>query len=101
MGKRWSTRFSVVTVKGPGVVEMEVRCAARERITVPAGTFNAFRLEGQGFSIGGWGSSQLSLIRWIDPGRVKRPVASVDRRTSQSGRIVAAEREELVAYRES
>jgi hypothetical protein len=61
---------------------------------VPAGTFDAYRVEGQG-----WGSLGLSIKNafWIAPG-VKRPIAWETVRKQRSGKVLENERRELTAY---
>ena len=79
--------------------EMEYRVIAREQITVPASTFDAFRIEGDGWSTGNFpGKSNIKPKYWIAPG-VRRPVATeIYRRNSVSGKVFSNERTELVAY---
>jgi len=51
VGKRWTTRFRAYPGDGSGetvgdtVVELNVRVADRESVTVPAGTFDAYKVE--------------------------------------------------------
>jgi hypothetical protein len=99
IGKKWSTRFTITFPNGTtSDSEVEFRVVARERVTVPAGTFDAFRVEGAGWGHGQGGARQsLSPKYWIAPG-VRRPVASEDHRKRDGGRIVASERRELTAY---
>lgn len=102
VGKRWSTRFRITSPLGGGgvgLVEAEIRVAAHETVTVPAGTFSAFRIESKGWARGSWGSTQSSRIYWLAPDRVKRAIAAEDFRMS-GPRIIASEREELVSYRQ-
>lgn len=103
IGRRWTTRFSVIHPKfGPGRVELDMRIVARETITVPAGTFDAFRIEGRGWAMGSGskGSAQVNRTAWFAPDRVRRWIASEDLR--QAGpKVIASEREELVSYRQS
>ena len=51
MEKKWSTRFKVNNPNGlTAENEIEFKVVAREQITVPAGSFDAFRVEGEGWS---------------------------------------------------
>ena len=98
VGKKWSTRFKVTPQGGaPSDNEVEFRVVARERVTVPAGTFEAFRVEGEGWGKGPFGSMHLKPKYWIAPG-IRRPVASEDNRRLSSGKVLAYERRELVSY---
>ncbi len=105
VGKRWRTRFTVTTPQGrPGSVEMEFKIVMREPITVPAGTFNAFRVEGHGWSLvdfpRGPVSTEVSRKEWFAPDKVRASVAwEVVRRVHP--RVITAERVELVSYKES
>jgi len=101
VGRRWTTRFKLTHPKfGPGQVELDMRVVARETVTVLAGTFDTFRIEGHGWSTGSWGSTQVTRIAWLAPDRVRRWVASEDLRGAGS-KVIASEREELIAYKQS
>src|SRR5690349_7453866 len=39
VGKRWTSRFELLE-GGPGSIEAQFKIVARERVTVPAGTFD-------------------------------------------------------------
>jgi uncharacterized caspase-like protein len=101
VGRRWTTRFKLTHPKfGPGQVELDMRVVARETVTVPAGTFDTFRIEGRGWSTGSWGSTQVTRIAWLAPDRARRWIASEDLRGAGS-KVIASEREELIAYKQS
>jgi hypothetical protein len=102
LGKRWTTRYNIVNEQGlPGVVTLECHIAAREKITVPAGTFNAFRIEYRGLSTGAYGMSRSENRSWRDPDNVRLAVASEERRMDSRGIPNIAVRRELVAYKEA
>ena len=65
VGKKWAYR-SIQTNKsgGGGWVEGEVKIVALENVTVPAGTFKAYKLELN--SISQWGE-RVKLTRWMEP----------------------------------
>ena len=102
VGKKWSTRFKVTVPSGAtGTTEIEFKVVARERVTVPAGTFEAYKVEGQG-----WGSALLSPTGgtinlqtkyWIAPG-IRRAIANETLRKHSSGKVLNNERQELTAY---
>jgi len=76
IGKKWSTRFGVVSASGrTGESEFEFRITKREKVTVPAGTFDCYVLEGEGYTILSIGKVELKLTRWMAPDRVRRPIA--------------------------
>jgi uncharacterized caspase-like protein len=100
VGKRWSSRFTTTHPKfGNFETSIDFRIIGKERITVPAGTFDCFVIEGHGQASGQFLLSVRGLA-WLAPDRVRRPVASEALRTVQS-RTVAAERIELVKYQQS
>jgi hypothetical protein len=78
VGRRWTTRFTVTSPKGTrSESHFNFRITGRERITVPAGTFECFVIEGEGYAISEYGFRiDLGLKRWMAPERVRRPIAS-------------------------
>ena len=121
VGKKWTTRFSTVNVRGKtSRSHFNFRITGRETITVPAGTFDCFVIEGEGYAINENNFSiRLGLKRWMAPDRVRRPVASEEFRKVEgrvgpkpvlfrkgkapggpSG-ILADERQELVSFRQA
>lgn len=101
VGKRWSSRFFVTPPNGSrGVAELDHRIVAREKITVPAGTFDAFRVERWG-----WATRVAFPIRyegtaWYAPDKLRRPVVIEESRRNDR-KIIQADRLELVAFKES
>jgi hypothetical protein len=73
LGKRWKTAFEATNADGSkdsGYWNYKV--AALEDVTVPAGTFRAYRIEGSGFNNrGGGGVLQMTSTLWIDPATMK------------------------------
>lgn len=67
LGKRWQSRFRQ---SRPGGVTYtfayDLRVAARERITVPAGTFDTWRIEARGWNVEL--GAALSRTIWVAPG---------------------------------
>jgi hypothetical protein len=74
----------------------DMHVAKRETITVPAGRFDCFRIEGEGWNT--TNGSQISNFSWIVPG------LNVAIRREQSrnkfGRIGQSDRTELVSLRQ-
>jgi uncharacterized caspase-like protein len=105
VGRRWNTRCKVTNPHGDGgQLDLDLHITAREAVTVPAGTFNAFVIEGVGWSIGPWGSLLTKRKLWMAPDVCRRPIASESyRQVSRGGfaRVLTSEREELVLFREA
>lgn len=98
VGKRWSTRFRAVTPHGfSSDMEFDFRVVGREQITVPAGTFEAFRVEGNGWGRAPRGTVKLQTVYWISAD-VKRVLASETKRSHTNGKVLNNERLELTAY---
>jgi len=101
VGKRWSTRFKITVPNfGTGQVELDMRITTRETITVPAGSFDTYRIEARGWSSGSWGTAQVTRNVWVAPGRVRGAIVSEDLRKG-GPKIIASERLELVSYRQA
>jgi len=98
VGKKWSTRYKITYPGGAtGEFQVDFKVVTREQVLVPAGSFDAFRVEGDGWGRGQFGSLSLKLNYWIAPG-IRRPVAAEDLRRHASGKVIANERRELIAY---
>jgi uncharacterized caspase-like protein len=99
VGKRWSTRYTVTWPNGrKGEAEMEARVLSRERVTVPAGTFNAFKIEWDNRRLNADGRTLTHA--WFAPDKVRRPLRREEVRT-QNGKELSAERVELVSYKQA
>jgi uncharacterized caspase-like protein len=100
VGKRWGTRFTVTMPGGSTFgTEMEMRIATREKVTLPAGTFDAFLVEARGISHTPRGTVRLEVQAWRAP-EVQVPVSREEFRRI-AGRVVFAERIELAAYQQA
>jgi uncharacterized caspase-like protein len=76
VGRRWRSRYSGTNPDGSRFnTVMDFRIARREKITVPAGTFDCFVVEGNGYSLSEI-RNQISLTRWMAPEKARRPIAS-------------------------
>ena len=83
VGKKWRTRFSVVNAKGGSSdTVLDFRITRREKITVPAGTFDCFVVEADGYSFSGV-RVRVSVKRWIAPDKCRRPIASQEFRRAE------------------
>ena len=97
VGKRWTTRFDLLT-KGGGTVELDLRIAARETITVPAGTFDCFRIEGRGLNTSPFRPPiEGSVTFWRAPAQVRRNIKGEEKRYFRQ-EVQAWDRHELVSY---
>jgi uncharacterized caspase-like protein len=101
LGKRWGTRFTMNEPRsGSANREFEFRIAAKERITVPAGTFDTFRIEGHGGGMTPGGAPMTSARKiWLAPNVVRRPIAEEGIATVAGRFIGRAGRQELVSFR--
>ena len=97
VGKKWSTRFLTKGAKGvESQAEMNFTVVGRENVTVPAGTFDSYRVEGSGW----YGDRrQQQTTYWMAPEKVKRYIAREQiAYGGKKSKIRAAERRELVAF---
>jgi hypothetical protein len=76
VGRRWSTRTMAQYASGINVaLEFQFRITKKEKVTVPAGTFDCFVIEGlaQGLTDKGI-RTESRLVRWMAPDLVRRPI---------------------------
>ena len=98
LGKRWTARHRLVKPNGSTYdSEIEYRVVARERITVPAGTFEAFHIEGVGWSQSDKYGVNVYNQFWISP-EVRRYITHESRTRFASGKLSKHERYELTGY---
>lgn len=93
VGKKWTAAFQVNFRGTISKAYYDNKIVKRETVTVPAGTFDTFLIEGRGFNITDGGAMNLSL--WVVPGlnfAVRRELIIRNR----FGNMVVAERHELV-----
>jgi hypothetical protein len=116
VGKQWVTQYRITTPKGgTGRNEMALRIIGREPVTVPAGTFNAFRIEGRGVFEEESGRVEVTtLTKWVAPDRLRREVAVEETRERSGGgggrrgggrgrgsRVTMSVRWELASFRQT
>ncbi|HOG03407.1 MAG TPA: hypothetical protein PLL14_05480, partial [Accumulibacter sp.] len=98
LGKRWTARHRLTNAKGATYdSQIEYRVVARESVTLPAGTFDAFRVEGMGWSQGERFGVEVYNLFWISP-EVRRIIAHETRQRFANGKLVKHERYELTGY---
>ncbi len=97
LGKTWSTRYRVTFPGGKeDEVEENFRVVAREKITVPAGTFDAFRVESTGHRI----RDPVTVKRtyWVAPEKIARFIAQHVTAKWRRDRFLTTDRTELVSF---
>jgi uncharacterized caspase-like protein len=98
VGKRWTTRFQVRTPAGDDAVTVSYVIKARERVTVAAGTFDAFRAEGSGFARGG---GRREFEWWMAPDKVRMRLRMTSRAWDARNVPLRMEVQELLAFHEA
>jgi hypothetical protein len=90
VGKKWTATFSHVVNRLTSSVYYHLQIVKRETVTVPAGTFDAFRIEGDGWNV--TAGSHAEMRMWLVPGLnfeikyefISRPRAGGFNKTSRS-----------------
>lgn len=94
VGKTWTAAFKLTARGRSSNAYYDLRIAAREKVRVPAGEFDAFRIDGQG-----WNSTvgnQLEIHLWVMPGLIV-PVRRDWIVRARNGRYRETQRHELVS----
>ena len=95
VGKRWHTTFKQRRPSGQiYTYRYDVRVVGRESITVPAGTFDAFKIEARGFNM--QLGAALARNIWVAPG-VPADIAHETIVRLRSGAIEQFDRQELAS----
>ena len=101
-GGRWRAEFLVTMPNGEEIrAEMDGSVLGRERITVPAGTFDALRIEGSGIAHRPLGVVRTRLLVYRAPELVRMPLLREEVRRNARGQVFFAERDVLVDFRQS
>lgn len=96
LGKKWATRYAINFARGgQDVIELDMKVIGRESVTVPAGSFDCYKVEARGWVLGI--AQMLEWTFWVAPDKVNRMVA-MDAWWRQRGRITRSERQELESY---
>jgi hypothetical protein len=93
LGKKWTAIFRQIQNGKSTRSRYDCKIVARENVTVPAGTFDCFKLEGRSALAGQ--SAQLELNWWLVPG-LNAAVRS-ERILRKDGRVQESKLQELVA----
>ena len=98
IGKKWTTRYRLTRPDGVNLdTHVDFKVIAKEQVTVQAGTFDAFKVEGRGFNVRG---SDLHFIYWIAPEQARRPIVLIIDTHNKGGKVISSDRHELIAYRQ-
>lgn len=107
LGRQWVTRFRLVNSANVEIEsEYTYRVTARERIRVPAGEFDCYRVEGKGTSHLLHGSTNTTLRHdyWMAPAQCRRAVKWEAERIQYARRgpsVLENDRYELESFRQS
>jgi hypothetical protein len=108
VGKKWTTQYRSFPPNTPArrrvMTEIDYKIVGREKITVPAGSFDCFRIEGHGFGGPlGFAKGEVHNTGWYAPDKVRRFVARevVRRPPPQSPNPPTSDRYELVAFKQT
>nr|WP_249309447.1 caspase family protein [Ralstonia insidiosa] len=92
VGKEWRTRFDDVD----DVAEFDCKVVGRETITVPAGKFDAFKVEAVGWRFDN--RARRTRTYWIAPDQVPRFIAFEKVKYNHKGQIRRSVRQELMSF---
>jgi hypothetical protein len=96
VGKKWTTRYAINFARGGSdTIELDLKVVGRETITVPAGTFDCYRVEAHGWVLGI--SQKTDWKFWVAPDKVNSFIAQ-EAWWTKRGRITRSERQELESY---
>jgi len=100
VGRKWTTTYRGTRRDlKPDEWTHTFKVVARESITVPAGTFDAFKVEGYGFLRST--SNAFQITYWIAPEKVRSFVAFEQWQRNRGGRLIDTDRTELVSFKEA
>jgi uncharacterized caspase-like protein len=97
LGKKWTAAFRRTRDGQQSNAYYDLHIVKRETITVPAGSFDTFLIEGNGWNM--TNSARLEARLWLVPGlnfAIRRELVSRNKR----GHFAQTERHELVALRQ-
>jgi hypothetical protein len=70
LGRKWTARFRRKDSHGYSESDIDFQVLRREKVTVPAGEFDTFRIDGRGVGRHARGVSRLEVRNWVVPGLV-------------------------------
>jgi hypothetical protein len=96
LGQRWVSAFKQPRASGnTQLFRYDVRVVAQEKLTVPAGTFQTFRIEATGYNLRQ--GHRIERTLWVAPG-INANIASDVKTRSPNGMLEQHERRELKSY---
>lgn len=96
VGKKWQTRFKQSRQGGVTYTyQYDMKVVGVERVTVPAGTFDAFKIEARGFNMELGAALERNI--WVAPG-MAADVAHEIKVRLRDGRVEQNDRQELVSF---
>jgi hypothetical protein len=96
VGKQWRTHFKQSRPNGiKYTFRYDLKVVAKERVTVPAGTFDTYKIEARGFNMDLGASLQRNI--WVSPG-ISADIAHETIVRLSGGAINQNDRQELVRY---
>ena len=98
VGKRWTTRFNFQRGADRSESYYHYVIVARERVKLPFGEIEAFRIDGDGFNSFG---ARLTIRHWLVPGVNYSLRTDTIRYDGRSLRVQYAERREMVSCRQT
>lgn len=96
VGKRWKTQFKQTRANGTVYTfKYDLKVVGKETVTVPAGTFETYKVEARGFNVELGANLQRNI--WIAPG-INADIVHETLVRLRSGQIDQNDRQELVRY---
>lgn len=100
LGKKWETTYrGTLPNLEPDTWTNTFKVVARESITVPAGTFDAFKVEGRGFITGV--GIRTEITYWVAPEKARVFIAYEQMNRNRFGKLMVTDRSELVSFNEA
>lgn len=97
VGKKWTAAFVASKQGTTASISFDVQIVSREKVSVPAGTFDAFKVEATGWNM--TRGKQMNVTLWLVPG-VNFPIKHESLSRSRKGGFRDTERHELLALRQ-
>lgn len=98
VGKKWTAAFSQIIDNKTSLASYDLQIVRNEKVSVPAGEFDAFRVEGLGWN--NTYSTRLETTYWLVPG-LNFPVKREFTTRRADGKYNNAERYELISLRQN
>jgi hypothetical protein len=96
VGKRWKTQFKQTRANGTVYTfKYDLKVVGKEQVTVPAGTFDTYKIEARGFNVELGANLQRNI--WVAPG-ISADIVHETLVRLRSGQIEQNDRQELVRY---